>query len=325
MTHAELVTSHVTPKSMYEAISGSDAVHWKQAIQEELTSLKNCAVWKVVLLSTLSPSAKAIPTKWVFKIKTDGHGKIERYKARLVVCGYRQKFGRDYDQTFAPVAHAASIRMILALAVSMRLKLWQFDIKTAFLYGHLPRAQRVYLQPPQGMSVPPGHVLALLKSMYGLKQAPLQWNKHLHATLTEFHFRRSIYDPCVYFRCADQGILMLAVVVDDIIAAATTDHLIDVFEAQMKTKYKLTSLGSPKRLVGINISLTNDGLTLDQNQFVKDIAREFKQSDCKPVSTPAAPGTVPEGVSPLLLPGNRYLSLVGSLLWASMTRHSSGG
>ena len=82
----------------------------------------------------------------------------------------------------------------------MRLVLRQFDIKTAFLYGHLPREQRVYLQPPQGVHVPAGHVLALLKSMYGLKQAPLQWNKHLHATLTAFRFLRSIYDPCVYFR-----------------------------------------------------------------------------------------------------------------------------
>ena len=96
----------------------------------------------------------------------------------------------------------------------------------------------------------------------------------------------------------------------------------------MKTKYQLTSLGLPQRLVGINISFTDDGLTLDQTQFVKDIARDFKQADCKPVSTPAAPGAVSEGASPLLPPGNRYLSLVGSLLWASVTRpdrHSSGG
>ena len=85
------------------------------------------------------------------------------------------------------------MRMILALAVSMRLVLRQFDVKTAFLYGELPREQRVYLQPSQGVQVPPGHVLALLKSMYVLKQVALQWNKHVHATLTAFRFQHSIY------------------------------------------------------------------------------------------------------------------------------------
>ena len=86
----------------------------------------------------MAPGAKAIPTKWVFKIKSDGHGVVARYKARLVACGYRQKFGRDYNLTFAPVAHAASIRMVLALAVRLGLILRQFDVKTAFLYGELP-------------------------------------------------------------------------------------------------------------------------------------------------------------------------------------------
>ena len=170
--HSDLVARHSTPKTYNEAVNGPDAEHWIKAVQEELASLRKCAVWKQVVLSAVSAEAKPIPTKWVFKIKTDGHGHVARYKARIVVCGYRQKFGRDYTLTFAPVAHAASIRMVLALAVSLCLCLRQFDVKTAFLYGDLPEDQRVYLLPPKGVDVPPGHVLALLKSMYGLKQAP---------------------------------------------------------------------------------------------------------------------------------------------------------
>ena len=158
-----------------EAATGPDAEHWKKAIEEELSSVHNkCVVWKTVVLSAISSKARVIPTKWVFKIKTDGHGRIARYKARLVVCGYRQKFGRDYTLTFALVAHAGSIRTVFAMAVSMRLCLRQFDVKTAFLYGDLPEDQRVYLLPPKGVTVAPDHVLALLKSMYGLKQVPLQ-------------------------------------------------------------------------------------------------------------------------------------------------------
>ena len=99
-----------------------------------------------------------------------------------------------------------------------------------------------------------------------------------------------------------------------------TQALIDQFEKQMREVYELTSLGQPRRLVGLNIETTPQGLTIDQVQFVKDMAVEFKQKDCKPISTPVVLGDVPPGVSPLLLPNNRYLSLVGSLLWASLTR-----
>ena len=317
---SDLVADHVTPKTYDEAVSGPDAELWKKAIQDELASLKHCAVWKLVVLSALSRKAKAIPTKWVFKIKSDGHGNVVRFKARLVVCGYRQKFGRDYDQTFAPVAHAASIRIILALAVSLRLYLRQFDIKTAFLYKELPESQRVYILPPRGVNVPPQHVLMLLKSVYGLKQASRQWNLHLNKTLHELGFKRSPFDPCVYHLHKNDEYMFLAVVVDDIITASNSLQLINKFENHMAQRYDIKSLGEPKRLVGLNIVRDKDNMTLDQRQFVKDMAAQFKQSDSKPVSTPATLGDVPEGASPMLPPGHKYLSLVGSLLWASLTR-----
>ena len=317
----ELVADHVTPKTPEEALAGPDAAKWQAAMDEELSSLKHCAVWKVVLLSAVSRKCKAIPAKWVFKLKSDGAGNIARYKARLVVCGYRQKFGRDYNQTFAPVAHAASIRLVLALAVHLSLHLRQFDVKTAFLYGVLPENQRVYLQPPKGVPVPRGCVLALYKAMYGLKQAPLLWNQHLHNTLTSLSFKRSHFDPCVYSRRDSGGrYIILAVVVDDILVATSSSALADSFADDLRKTYKITDLGEPRRLVGLNITPVPNGIQLDQCQFVKDVAADFKQSSCKPVQTPIAPGTVPVGASPDLPPGHRYLSLVGSLLWASVTR-----
>ena len=317
---SDLVSDHRTPKTFEEAVNGPDAEHWKAAIQDEIASLHKCAVWKVIVLKAIAPGSKAIPTKWVFKLKSDGHGRIARYKARLVVCGYRQKFGRDYDLTYAPVAHAASIRLVLSLAVTRGLLLRQYDIKTAFLYGVLPDKHKVYLQPPTGVNIPNGHVLRLVKAMYGLRQAPLMFNRHLHQTLANLHFKRSKFDPCVYVQRQAAGIVFLAVVVDDIIAASNAESLLHAFEVSMRSVYQLTSLGVPTKLVGLNIQVNASGLTLDQVQFVKDMARDFKQTKCKPVATPIAPGDIPPGQSPLLPPGHRYLSLVGSLLWASMTR-----
>ena len=211
--------------------------------------------------------------------------------------------------------------MVLALAVSLRLFLRQFDIKTAFLYGELPKDQTVYLQPPKGVTVPAHHVLALQRSMYGLKQTSLQWNRHLHRTLTKLHFKRTPFDPCVYHRHDDDGsYIFLAVVVDDIITTSTSPALYEAFYKQMSAVYNIKDLGEPARLVGLNIQKLPSGLAIDQNQFVKDIAKDFKQLDSKPVSTPIARGDVPEGASPSLPPGHRYLSLVGSLLWSSLSR-----
>ena len=318
--NSDLVTQHQTPVTYQQAISGPDSAHWIKAIQSELQSLKSCSVWKLVVLTAVPKNSKPIPTKWVFKIKGDGAGNVARYKARLVVCGYRQKFGRDYDLTFAPVAHAASIRMVLAMAVAHGMYLRQFDVKTAFLYGELPEHQSVYLAPPTGVAVPSGYVLKLDKAMYGLKQAPLMWNRHLNNTLCKFGFTRCQLDPCVYFKNDTATSLVLAVVVDDIILAGSTRQATDVFASQLQSVYTITDLGAPTRLVGLNISVQPDKITLDQNQFVKDLAARFKQSNCKSVTSPAAPGDVPEGASPLLLPNNQYLSLVGSLLWASISR-----
>lgn len=176
---SDLVSDHPTPQTYEEVVNGPDKEHWIKAIQSELESLATCAVWKLVLLSTVTRGGRPIPTKWVFKVKGDGNDQISKYKARLVVCGYRQKFDRDYDLTYAPVAHAASIRMVLSLTIALSLHLRQFDVKTTFLYGDLPEHQRVYLLPPVGVKVPPGHVLLLQKNMYGLKQVPLMWNMHL--------------------------------------------------------------------------------------------------------------------------------------------------
>ena len=113
---------------------------------------------------------------------------------------------------------------------------------------------------------------------------------------------------------------MLAVIVNDILAASTSQAFVDQFDREMRSVYDLISFGQPKLTVGLNIQTIPDGLTIDQVQFVKDMTIQFKQYNCKSVSTPVAIGDVPHGVSPLLPSNNCYLSLVGSLLWVSLTR-----
>ena len=103
-------------------------------------------------------------------------GTIDKYKARLVVKGYRQKEGLDYFDIYSPVTRITSIRMLIALAAVHDLKIHQMDVKTAFLNGELE--EKIYMEQPEGFIVPGKEkkVYRLVKSLYGLKQAPKQWH-----------------------------------------------------------------------------------------------------------------------------------------------------
>jgi hypothetical protein len=128
------------PRSFKEAMASKDAVLWRRAADEEIESLMANKTW---VLEKPPPGAKVIPVKWVFKIKRDAAGKIERYKARLVVKGFHQVEGRDYDEVFAPTGRHSSFRMLMALAAANDWELAQIDVKSAFLNGELD--QTVYV------------------------------------------------------------------------------------------------------------------------------------------------------------------------------------
>ena len=103
----------------------------------------------------------------MFKIKTRSDGSIERYKARLVAKGFTQEYGIDYEETFAPVACLSSICTLLVVVASRQWKLFQMDVKNAFLNGDL--SEEIYIQPPPGLSHPPDKVCRLRRAFYGLK------------------------------------------------------------------------------------------------------------------------------------------------------------
>ena len=117
--------------------------------------------------------------KWVFKVKCNGKGKIERFKSRLVTKGCSQRHGIDFEETFAPVVRFSSIRSLLAFAVQEDMIVDQMDVVTAFLNGELD--DEIYMQQPEGYKVSgkKNLVCKLKKSLYGLKQAPRCWNRAL--------------------------------------------------------------------------------------------------------------------------------------------------
>ncbi|KAA0042410.1 retrotransposon protein, putative, Ty1-copia subclass [Cucumis melo var. makuwa] len=136
------------PVSFSHAIKGDNSAKWLDAMKEELKSMNDNEVWDLV---ELTKESKRIGCKWVFKIKRDSNGNIERYKARLVAKGYTQKDGIDYKETFSPVSKNDSLRISMALVAHYDLKLHQMDVKTAFLNGNLD--EEVFMDQPEGFMV----------------------------------------------------------------------------------------------------------------------------------------------------------------------------
>ena len=133
------------PRSYTEAMAGPDAVAWKKAMDEEMTALHDNHTYQLV---PLAPDRTAISNKWVYKIKLDKNGQLERYKARLVAKGFLQKEGIDYHEIFAPVLKYKSLRIVLALVCTMDYEIVQMDVHTAFLNATIK--EQVYMKQPEG-------------------------------------------------------------------------------------------------------------------------------------------------------------------------------
>ena len=200
------------PVSVKEALKSPSKAKWQRAMEKELESLQTNDVWDLV---ELPKDRKAVGSKWVFKVKTDAEGCVERHKARLVAQGFSQTFGLDYDETFCPVVRFESVRTVIALAAQHGLQLHQMDVTTAFLNGELQK--EVFMKQPEGFVVKGKEhlVCKLNRSIYGLKQSPRCWNAVLDDKLKEMGFSQATGDPCIY-TCEDQGELcIIAVYVDD--------------------------------------------------------------------------------------------------------------
>ena len=156
------VTAGVEPSSFTEAVKDKK---WRDAMKKEIQALEDNETWTV---ESLPPGKRAINCKWVYKIKYNADGTIERYKARLVILGNKQVAGIDYNETFAPVAKLVTVRALLAVAAAKHWELHQMDVHNAFLHGDLE--EEVYMRMPPGFHLAnPGMVCHLKKSLYGLR------------------------------------------------------------------------------------------------------------------------------------------------------------
>jgi hypothetical protein len=184
-------------------------------MHEELT---NFTQNQVRALEKHPQEARVIGTKCVFRNKQDDQGVIVKNKARLVAKGFSQVEGLDFGETFAPVARLEAIRILLAYASSHDIKLYQMDVKSAFLNGFIN--ELVYVEQPPRFEDPryPNHAYRLSKALYGLKQAPRAWYERLRDFLIEKGLKIGTVDTTLVSKKHNHDIFICQIYVDDIMA-----------------------------------------------------------------------------------------------------------
>ncbi|GJZ42260.1 putative ribonuclease H-like domain-containing protein [Tanacetum coccineum] len=278
------------PKKISEALKDDS---WVEAIQEELLQFRLQQVW---ILVDLPHRAKVIRTKWVYINKRDERGVVVRNKARLVAQGHRQEEGIDYDEVFAPVARIEAIRLFLAFASFMGFIVYQMDVKSAFLYGTID--EEVYVSQPPGF-VDPDHPKKVFKHGY----------------------RRGTIDKTLFIKKDKKDIMLVQVYVDDIIFGSTRKSWCDEFEALMKGRFQMSSMGELIFFLGLQVKQKTDGIFISQDKYVADMLKKFNLASVKIVITPMETKmslTKDEEANEVDI--HLYRSMIGSLMYFTASR-----
>ncbi|KAG7000349.1 Retrovirus-related Pol polyprotein from transposon TNT [Fusarium oxysporum f. sp. conglutinans] len=288
------------PKTMTEALQGPQREHWLRAIHSELRSLLTKGTWR--MLDRNQAHNRPLTVKWVFKVKKNEDGNLDKFKARLVVRGFEQ--------------HGDLWRILLTVAACLDWEIEQMDVSTAFLEGDLE--EEVFIEMPEGLveyfdqhpeDRPPGFstekICKLIKSLYGLKQAPRQWQKKLKETLESLDFRQATSDTAVYHN-PTTGVIIITYV-DDFLIMGSNKEAIQGYKARLGEIFTMTDLGPVSHFLG--------------DAYFTRILKKFGLEDCRPVKTPMERNSLstlqPRDNSDSASPEERedYSSKTGSLMY----------
>ena len=338
------VGSIVEPSTMNQVMKSKQKAFWLAAARKEIDAQETNGVWALVPASQVPTGLKPIKCRWVFKVKQNADGTIDKYKARVVVKGYEQVPGIDFHDTYAPTLHLKSLKLMLALVAELDLELKQADYTTAFL--NAPIEEALYMEQPPGFVRPPPSgstdhkdrlVCKLLKSLYGTKQAPHNWNKMVHNFMLELGFRPLVSDTCVYVKRSATGrLFIISLYVDDKVIGyhkqdqAEWEALLKKIQGTFKIEVKEECQWILQMAIARDRSQRT--LYLSQEKYVRDVVDRFRHlfpagPDGKPhlrrrlnptgstkIEMSGADGTIVPATAEEI---NLYQQIIGSLMYAA--------
>ncbi|GKC50473.1 zinc finger, CCHC-type containing protein [Tanacetum coccineum] len=246
------------PANYKAALKDPESEKWLAAMNVEMQSMKDNDVWELV---ELPPNAKTVGHKWLFKKKTDMDG-----------CNIR------------------AIRILIAIAAFYDYEIWQMDVKTAFLNGHL--SEEVYMTQPEGFVNPkyPNHVCKLKRSIYGLKQASRQWNKRFDDEIKKFDFTQNRDEPCVYQKASESYVTFLILYVDDILIMGNNIPMLQDVKSYIGKCFTMKDLGEAAYILGIKIYRDRSKrlIGLCQSAYIEKILKIYYMENPKRRTIPIA-------------------------------------
>ncbi|KAA0033543.1 gag-pol polyprotein [Cucumis melo var. makuwa] len=280
-------TSTIEPSTVDSALKNE---YWLNAMQEKLLQFRRNNVWTLV---SKPEGVNVIGTKWVFKNKTDEARCVTKNKARLVAQGYIQVKGIDFEETFAPVARLEAIRLLLGISCIQKFKLYQMDVKSAFLNGYLN--EEVYVAQPCFVDFEhPKHVYKLNKALYGLKQAPRAWYERLTVYLRGKGYSRGEIDKTLFIhRKSDQLLL----------------------------EFEMSMVGELSYFLELQSKQKNDDIFISQEKYAKNMVQKFGLEQARNKRTPAATHVkLTRDTGGAEVDHKLYRSIIGSLLYLTASR-----
>ncbi|KAG7188181.1 hypothetical protein KM043_017675 [Ampulex compressa] len=311
------IARHVLiPMNFTQASNSAEADEWHKAIEREISALDRHKVWKIV---PRNKNMKIMKSKWIYNLKDTSDSNIERYKAILVAVGSSLRVGWDYEESFSPVIKLESFRVLMAIASIKKMRIKQYNVRTAYLYANLDKA--VYMEQPEGFITrsKEDYVYELEKSIYGLPQSGRHWNEEFDRTLKEVGLESIPEDPCVYKFTKGKQIIIIGTYVDDCIVIGTEENIIDELMSKLRCKFDLKEIRGKLKFLNIGIEETVDGIYLSQEDYIDKILNKFGLEECNTSRTPAScQQNLNEYEDSQAVDKTHYQELIGSIMYLAV-------
>lgn len=272
------------PTSYQEAINSPERAYWIEAMDEEIKNLQAHNVYSLHQTDQHFDRKKILKTKWCYALKFNHLGEVDRFKARLVACGYDQTYGLDYDEVFSPTLNSECVRLLCAIALILGFFIHTCDITGAYLNADIDK--EIFIAQPLGYCVGPNYCLKLNKGLYGLKQSGRLWYQKLQSILYKMGFKKVQVENNIFYN--PERSIIVGVYVDDFKILGRTEKQIYEFVDQLNKVGGLKVKHSNKlqKLLGMNFTVQQNTIYQNQRLKIEELAKKTGIRDTTSQSIP---------------------------------------